>query len=65
MAVRELLKCSFELMVKKRWLREIDKAIDQYHKTQKTANRKYIVMKALVDRYNEIYNENLWRKEDG
>lgn len=61
----ELLKRSFELWCKKRWLKEIDRAIDRYQKAQTKANREHYVMKTLICRYNEIYNENLWRAEDG
>lgn len=61
----ELLKRSFEIFVKKRWLKEIDRAIDRYHKTQSKANRQYYVMNALVKRYNELYNENLGVKGNG
>ena len=60
----ELLKRTFEIWCKKRWLKEIDRAIDHYHKAQNKANREFFVMQRLVDRYNEIYNENLWRAED-
>lgn len=61
----DLLKRTLELSVKKLWLREIDRAIDRYQKAQTKANREHYVMKKLICRYNEIYNENLWRAEDG
>ena len=61
----ELLKRTFEIWCKKLWLKGIDRAIDRYNKTQIKANREYRVMKVLVERYNEIYRENLWRAEDG
>lgn len=62
--IKKLLKESFELWVKKRWLKEINRAIDKYHKVQAKANREYYVMSKLIERYNEIYNENLWKAKD-
>ena len=64
-SLRELLKSTFEIWCKKRWLKEIDRAIDRHHKAVTKANREFFVVKRLVGRYNEIYNENLWRAEDG
>lgn len=61
----DLLRRSFEIFVKKCWLREIDRAIDRYQKTQKKANREFHVMKALIERYNKLYNENLWGNGNG
>lgn len=61
----DLLRRSFEVFVKKLWLREIDRAIDRYKATQAKANREAYVMKALINRYNELYNENLWGNEHG
>ena len=61
----ELLKRTFEIWCKKRWLKEIDRALDRYNKTKCKANREYRVIKALVERYNEIYNENIWRAKVG
>lgn len=59
----DLLRHSFEIFVKKRWLKEIDRAIDDYQKIQRKANRKYYVMNVLIKRYNELYNDNLWVKK--
>ena len=60
----DLLKRSFDIFVKKRWLKEIDKAIDRHKKAQTKANREYYVLTKLVEAYNEKYNDNLWRAED-
>ncbi len=49
----------FENVVKERWLKSIDRAVDSYHKAQHKAYVKHRVLMALVDRYNEIYDENL------
>ena len=55
----ELLKRSFEIWCKKRWLKTIDRACDKYEKIRKKANRQAYVVNALVRRYNEIYDESL------
>lgn len=61
----ELIKRSFELWCKKRWLKEIDRSIDRYKKACAKAHREHYVMSALINKYNELYNENLWRAEGG
>ena len=63
--MRGLLKRTFAIWVERRWLKEINTAIDDYTKAQDTADRKYYVLKTLVDAYNERYDKNLWRAEDG
>lgn len=55
----ELLKLTFEYWIEKRWLKEIDRAIDRYRKAQRKSNREYHVMNALIKRYNELYDQNL------
>ncbi len=57
--LKKLLKESFELCVKKRWLKEIDRAVDRYKKTYAKATREYYVMNKLIEEYNKIYNEDL------
>ena len=61
----ELLKRTFQIFCEKRWLKEIDRAIDRYKKTQSKANREYFVVKKLCERYNELYHRNLMEAEDG
>ena len=63
--VIELLERTFQMWVEKRWLKEIDKAVDRYKKAQSKANREYFVMKKLCERYNELYHRNLMGAEDG
>lgn len=58
----ELLKRRFECWIEKRWLKEIDRAIDRYRKAQSKANREYHVMNALIKRYNELYGQNLGKE---
>lgn len=57
--LKELIKRSFELSVKKRWLKEIDRAIDRYKKTYAKATREHYVMNKLIEEYNKIYGEDL------
>jgi DNA-binding transcriptional regulator GbsR (MarR family) len=63
--VLELLKRMFQMLAEKRWLKEIDKAVDRYKKAQSKANREYFVMKKLCERYNELYHRNLMEVKDG
>lgn len=57
--LKELTKRSFELWVKKRWLKEIDRAIDRYKKTYAKATREHYVMNKLIEEYKKIYGEDL------
>ena len=54
---KDLLKRSFDLWVKKRWLKEIDKMIKSYKKFSDRASRDLYVMNTLIKRYNELYPE--------
>ena len=55
----ELLKRTFELFVKKRWLKTIDKECDKYNKIKSKLWRQQYVVNALLERYKEIYGEDL------
>ena len=60
--MRELLKKEFELFVKTRWLKAIDKETDKYRKMINKSNRQLHVVKALLEKYYEIYGEDLRKK---
>jgi hypothetical protein len=60
--IKDLLKRSFELWVKKRWLKEIDRAVESYKKAQAKAKREYYVMNKLIEEYNKLYSNTLERK---
>ena len=55
----EFIKQSFELSVKMRWLKTIDKAIDKYEKLQNKANIQLYVVNSLAKEYKEKYGEDL------
>ena len=57
--MKELLKQSFELWCKKRWLKAIDKEIDRYINLYQKANRQHYVLSKMINRFNEIYGEDL------
>ena len=57
--MKELLKQSFELWCKKRWLKAIDKQINKYDHLRQKMERQYYVLSAMINRYNEIYGDDL------
>lgn len=57
--MKELLKQSFELWCKKQWLKSIDKEIDRYNHLYHKTKRQHHILSATINRYNEIYGEDL------
>ena len=57
--MKELLKQSFELWCKKRWLKAIDKQINKYDNLRQKMERQYHVLREMINRYNEIYGDDL------
>ena len=55
----KLLKQSFELFVKKRWLKTIDKECDKYNKIKSKLSRQQYVVNSLLAEYKKIYGEDL------
>lgn len=55
----EMLKQSFELFVKKRWLKIIDKECNKYNKIKSKLSRQQYVVNSLLAEYNKIYGEDL------
>ena len=55
----ELLKQSFELFVKKRWFKTIDKECDKYNKIKSKLSRQQYVVNSLLAEYKKIYGEDL------
>jgi hypothetical protein len=60
--LKKLFEESFALWVRKRWLKEIDKAVNSYNKYKDKAERERYVLNKLIEEYNKIYNENLCGK---
>lgn len=63
--MKALLKESFELFVKMRWLKTINKEADKYKKLTEKSNRQLYVVNALLKRYHEIYGEDLRKAKGG
>ena len=55
----ELLKRSFELFVKKRWLKIIDKECNKYNKIKSKLYRQQYVVNSLLAEYKKKYGEDL------
>ena len=55
----ELLKRTFELFVKTRWLKIIDKECDKYNKIKSKLSRQQYVVNSLLEEYKKIYDEDL------
>jgi hypothetical protein len=58
-----LIKESFELFVKMRWLKTISKEIDKCNKIKEQLDRQRYVVSSLIEEYMEIYGEDLRQKE--
>lgn len=54
---KKLIRESFELSCKRRWLKTIDRQVDKYNKSAARANREKLVVNKLIERYNELYPE--------
>lgn len=61
----ELLKRRFDLFVKMRWLKTIDKETDKYKKLTEKSNRQLYVLNALLKAYHEKYGEDLRNGKKG
>jgi hypothetical protein len=55
----ELLRRLFELSVKKRWLKIIDKECNKYEKTKSKLFRQQYVVNSLLAEYKKKYGEDL------
>lgn len=54
-----LLKKAFELWCKNRWLKRIDREINQYNKLKKCLDCQQYVVNVLIDEFKNIYGEDL------
>ena len=55
----ELLKRSFDLFVRKQWLKTIDKEVDKFNNLKSEMFRQQFIIKRMLDEYNKIYGDNL------
>lgn len=55
----KILSKLFELSVKKNWLNHINRAVDKYNKLNQKANVQAYVVRKLLDRYNELYPNDM------
>ena len=55
--MKELIKRSFNLWCKMRWLKMIDKECDKYNKLKSRLSRQQLVVHKLLDEYKKIYEE--------
>ena len=63
--MKEFLKRRFELFVKMRWLKIIDKETDKYKKLNEKSNRQLYVLNELLKEYHKIYGEDLRKGKGG
>ena len=61
----ELLKRRFELFVKMRWLKTINKETDKYKKLTEKSNRQLYVVNTLLKEYQKKYGECLRNTNKG
>jgi hypothetical protein len=64
-AMSDLLKRTFELFVKNRWLKTIDKETNKYNKLKSKLFRQQYVVNALLEEYKKIYNVDLRLSKNG
>ena len=57
--MRKLFKEKFELFCKIYWLRTIKKECYKYNKLKSKLNQQQCIVNALVERYKELYGEDL------
>lgn len=57
--LEDLIKEGWVLFIKKRWLKEINKELDKFHKVNSEQNVRLQVINGLLRAYNEKFNENL------
>lgn len=60
----KLLKQSFDLWCKMRWLKTIDKECDKYNKLKRELDCSRHVISELLKEYNKIYGVDLREREE-
>ena len=62
--MKELLKRRFELWIKMRWLKTMDKEIKKRRKYFFKYKRQEYVVNKLVEEYNNLYADSKLKSED-
>ena len=63
--LKKLIKNLFDLWVRKRWLKEIDRSVNRYNKAKTKTAHEHYVMSALIKEYNKLYSDAIWSDRDG
>ena len=58
----ELIKRTYNIWCKKRWLKIIEREVDRYHRMNANIKVQRFVVNELIKEYNDTYNENLCQK---
>jgi hypothetical protein len=62
--LKEMIKKSFDLWVKMRWLKTIDKEVKKRRKYFFKFKRQEYVVNKLVEEYNNLYADSKFKGED-
>lgn len=62
--LKKLIKERFELFCRMRWLKAIDKEVDKYNYLTSKLNRQKYIIRAMMNRYNELYEGDLRVEEE-
>ncbi len=63
--MRKLLKRGFNLFVKMRWLKIIDKENQKYERLKRKTNQQLYVLSALLKEYHEICDDKKQKSGKG
>lgn len=55
--IKEKIVAAFEILVKERWIKYIDKEAEKLNRMTRKAKRQAYVVCRMVDEYNKIYPE--------
>ena len=59
-----MLKSTFDLLVKMRWLKMIDKECNKYTKLKKKLSAQQFIVKALIEAYLKVYDEDFRKPQE-
>lgn len=63
--MKKLLKETFNLWVKMRWLKTIDKETNKYNKIEAKRKRQAHIIHSLLEEYTKIYGNSCRKEEIG